>query len=113
MAMMVRLRSDILEISMFSDNPLVVVWWGDYLRFDDLPYKGHYRRLSHADMRQEVPYQHHSGGDNHLQPLHHIFPVSNDLPMPSNILLLDAVSLHDTRYTARRWSLMYLKRDHC
>ena len=110
---MVSSRSDIHEISMFSDNPLVVVWWGDYLRSDDLPYKGHYWRLSYADMRQKVSNQHHSGGDNHLQSLHHIFPVSNDLPMPSNILLLDAVSLHDTRYAARRRSLMYLKRDHC
>jgi hypothetical protein len=110
---MVRLRIDIHEISMFSDNPLVVVWWGDYLRSDDLPYKGHYRRLSYADMCQQVSTQYHSDGDNRLQPLYHIFSLSNDLPMPSNILLLDAVSLYDTRHTTRRWSLMYLKRDHC
>jgi hypothetical protein len=111
--MMVRFRSDVHEISMFSNDLLVVVWWGDYLRSDDLPYKGHYWHLSHADMRQQVSHQHHSDGDNRLQPLHHIFPLSNDLPMPSNILLLDAVSLRDTRYTACRRSIMYLQRDHC
>jgi hypothetical protein len=98
---------------MFSDDPLVVVWWGDYLRSYNLPYKSYHWRLSHSDMHQEVSYQHYSGGDNHLQPLHHLFPLSNDLSMPSNILLLDAVSLHDIRCAASRRSLMYLKRDHC
>lgn len=66
MGMMVRFRSSVHEISMFSDDPLVVVWWGDYLRPDDLPYKGHYRRLSHANRRQKVSHQHNSDGDNRL-----------------------------------------------
>jgi hypothetical protein len=89
----------------------VVVLWRDYLRHNDLPFKGHYRRLSHADMRQEISNQHYSDGDHSLQRLHHLFPLSNDLPMPSNILLLDAVPFG--RYTARRWRVMYLKRYHC
>jgi hypothetical protein len=88
----------------------VVVWRGNYLRHNDLPFKDHHWRLPNADLRQEVSDQHNSDGDHRLQPLHDILPLSNDLPMSPYILLLDTVSyLRSTR----RWRVMYLKRYHC
>jgi hypothetical protein len=76
-----------------------------------MPFKGHYRSLSYADMCQENSNQHHPDSNLQLQLLHHIFPISNDLPMQPRKRLLDGEP--QSGYWAAGWSNMSGQNDHC
>lgn len=91
----------------------MVVLWRTHLRHYDMPSKNRYRHVSDADMRQEVPNQHHSWGNASVQPFHYLFPIPDDLPMPSCLILLDAEPESSTRSASPGRRVVYPKRYHC
>ena len=90
----------------------MVVLWGNYLRYYDMPSKGHHWHVSYADLRQEVSNQHYSGGNASLQHFHHILPIPDDLPMSSYLILLDAESTAWTRLYSPSRRVVHPKMDH-
>jgi hypothetical protein len=85
-----------------------VVLWRAYLRYHDLPAKGLHWSLPPANMRRQISSPCYLDCDHLVQCLLYLLPPFDDLPMPSNILLLDAIWC--TSGTARH---MYFTNYYC
>ena len=70
----------------------MVVLWGDYLRYNDLPIKGLYWGFPPANMRPQMSNPYYLDGGYHLHCFLDLLPLFNGLPMPPDILLLEAIS---------------------
>jgi len=86
----------------------VVVWWRAYLRYNDLPTKGLHWGLPPTNMRRQISNPGNLDGDDLLQCLFHLLLPFDDLPMPSNIPLLDSIW-----FTSRTARYMHFTDRYC